>query len=828
MERKILNYWLMGLLAVSVAVGTASCKDDDDASQDSVEQRELDEAAQADKFWRVAGQLVGISQATDDYRSKTFEPTIGTPKDDDATVRIIATNDAETAAERFASLVGLTADDGSAIDETTPSYTWSDPAVGTLTYTKTQDGTSLATVDVSIRQIPSLRQLVYMTPEQMGLNAEYSTCYYRFGDVIKRTRRDHVAEYWICVRPSFQPEGKGESHWISVSPLPAENIETYAASNGNTYTMPTKISDNSEQMQNLAEMLYAINAPDDWADNIGRNPKTLFSKGIRMFHDFDKKKIDYHSAAFWKRVDDMWMNPVGGVKDMWMLLFGLEKSDFYDMIEKNGLHLMYDGYSWKWSISNDLTLYERVYTNGSKTESNMHKVKKSSITRQVVNKRNHDDDIHFDVLHQYTVAKPYLDNADLTSQSGRKFFDDDACHYIVRNATGAELCKMGGGQYDPKTPITNCEDVYVYNKIYNKDLTKRPETSADILPVYGEYGSICPGTIIQDASGDKWLCYASWYDKEEIGTTADHKARFISLDGLTVSRENIRGTNKPGTFVDNADLVPERWAPVVACVLSQYCQKDGDGASPALVDLRQRVKDAFNVDLSDYEVRRDAYMDYEGERLFGNQEAINIAYEPEGGRLIGTQPYLRFILDSSGLNGRNVLEDWMKYPRLWFFKKYNDGGGRTLDLTHPFLDAGFVTADSPFKADEFSSKVLTDTKQSEGDFTVNNCYTEAFDARLFNSSPSIFKTPYHEPVLVLRHLAFDDPSGDFRGVYEGDPYTIVSKPDDSHAMSLRFGVGVSVLQNANNPGQFPWCLMDGEKFDVGFFTKLPPTPRTGH
>ena len=104
MERKILNYWLMGLLAVSVAVGTASCKDDDDASQDSVEQRELDEAAQADRFWRVAGQLVGISQATDDYRSKTFEPTIGTPKDDDATVRIIATNDAETAAERFASL----------------------------------------------------------------------------------------------------------------------------------------------------------------------------------------------------------------------------------------------------------------------------------------------------------------------------------------------------------------------------------------------------------------------------------------------------------------------------------------------------------------------------------------------------------------------------------------------------------------------------------------------------------------------------------------------------------------------------------------------------
>ena len=247
MERKILNYWLMGLLAVSVAVGTASCKDDDDASQDSVEQRELDEAAQADRFWRVAGQLVGISQATDDYRSKTFEPTIGTPKDDDATVRIIATNDAETAAERFASLAGL---DEGIVSEETASYTWSDPAVGTLTYTKTQDGTSLATVDVSIRQIPSLRQLVYMTPEQMGLNAEYSTCYYRFGDVIKRTRRDHVTEYWICVRPSFQPEGKGESHWISVSPLPAENIETYAASNGNTYTMPTKISDNSEQMQN--------------------------------------------------------------------------------------------------------------------------------------------------------------------------------------------------------------------------------------------------------------------------------------------------------------------------------------------------------------------------------------------------------------------------------------------------------------------------------------------------------------------------------------------------------------------------------------------------
>jgi len=377
--KKILNFWLLAALLCGLSMSVTSCKDDDNGltAEQQAEKQQGEQLEKAAKFWNVVGQLVGTNNTPDDYASQTFEPTIGEPLSGNATVRQVATNDLEAAAQRFCNLAGLP--EGTVTQETA-AYTWSDPDVGSLTYTKSTDDKSLATVDVNIRQVPALRQLVYLTPEQAGHNANWTTCYYRFGDVISRVRTDDgVREFWVCVRPSFEPEGKDKSHWISLSPLPSDKLMVYKASNGNTYKLPKLLGVNNEQMGNLAEMLFAMLNPEQWQENISYNPyKSVFNKGVPMFHDFDKSKIKYNSKHFWARVATGWDNTqvdltTGNRVNLWKAIFGNthEWMDRLYIQDKMPLNLICSSSSWNTWTSNSPTIYETVFTNGADKESNM-------------------------------------------------------------------------------------------------------------------------------------------------------------------------------------------------------------------------------------------------------------------------------------------------------------------------------------------------------------------------------------------------------------------------------------------------------------------------
>jgi hypothetical protein len=488
MKTKLTKMLLMAAVIFWFSLNVTSCKDDDDDNNGNEEQQMVEQAEKASAFWNVVGQLVGGTQVTDDYKNRTFEPMIGEAKDGNATIRIIATNDISSAAERFANLVGL--DDGIVTAETA-TYTWSDPDVGTLVYTKTTNGSSLATVDVSIRQVPGLQQLVYMTPEQMGTNANFTTCFYRFGDIIKRVRQDDkVNEYWICVRPSFDPEGKGESHWVSLSPLPKQNIEEHRTSGNAVYRLPTKLVTNEEHMLNLAEMLYAITNPKQWEQNVKNNySEGLFGiNGMRMFHDFHKKNLEYHSSLFWDRVATGWsqikVNVKGTEKDIFELLFDRSKEELKgDLTGENGLHLLHKGYSWWWSMNGDLTLYDFNVKNGDGKKANMHDYNYDKVTTQVLytNPSEFSRNILVDVISQYTEESPHLDDQKLkANDEDFGFFDDECYHYFIRHATGSELAKIGGGQYNKNESISGFTNVYVYNKRYNIDLSKTPENEDDI------------------------------------------------------------------------------------------------------------------------------------------------------------------------------------------------------------------------------------------------------------------------------------------------------------------------------------------------------------
>ena len=121
----------------------------------------------ASRFWEVVGQLVSPFDITTDYEGKYFEPTLGTPSPADPLTRIVSTNSLRAAVDRFNNLTGAD------ITTSTSTHTWNNKDVGSLTWNKTTDGSSWATVDVNIPQVPRLRRIVYQSKEQGNENGSF-------------------------------------------------------------------------------------------------------------------------------------------------------------------------------------------------------------------------------------------------------------------------------------------------------------------------------------------------------------------------------------------------------------------------------------------------------------------------------------------------------------------------------------------------------------------------------------------------------------------------------------------------------------------------------
>ena len=165
-------FLLMAALVCCLSLSVTSCKSDDDNNSDDegvvFTDGPQDEDETAAKFWNVVGELVDNDDITADYKGKTFDPIIGVEDPDNPQVRIVYTNSPELAAERFAHLVDI---DPQLVTEETPSYTWNDPDIGTMTYTKGDGNTSWATVDVKIQQVPKLEKIIYRSIAQGDENA---------------------------------------------------------------------------------------------------------------------------------------------------------------------------------------------------------------------------------------------------------------------------------------------------------------------------------------------------------------------------------------------------------------------------------------------------------------------------------------------------------------------------------------------------------------------------------------------------------------------------------------------------------------------------------
>jgi len=458
--KKKLYGGLTAVLALCLTFTLAGCKDDKEPSEEEKQQQAEEQAdkdmADAATFWSVVGQLTDTPMP-DNWQNATYEPSIGEPDGTNSAVRIVNCADEESAAASASDLLGTS------ITTATQSYTYQNDLVGTLTYHKT-GGSSLATVDVSIQQMPGLSQIVYKTPEQIGENASFKgTAYYRFGDVVKKLNKDGEYDYWICVRPCLSFVSKTDSHWMTLSKLPSDYLKSQEKTvNGNKFKhqMPKNLANNSDHMQNMAEMVYAMTCPTDWAYNLGTNKG--YQK-LKYFKDLNYEKyFKYNNEWFFTKVANGWEAHDG---DLFQTIFGLSREDLKAHVQAKGFAMVYGNATIS---SNDITLTVYKY-DGTNLK-----------TKSSVKSTGKWDYAAFDI--NQLMSKHYIDNEMVVADDGR--------YWVARYATGETLAKGADAtKFDTYKKMPNCEDVFVYNRdVEHFDMTE--ETLKATEPkVAGEHGN---------------------------------------------------------------------------------------------------------------------------------------------------------------------------------------------------------------------------------------------------------------------------------------------------------------------------------------------------
>ena len=510
--KKTTNWMLMALLTVGLGMNLASCKEDE-MSEEEKEWREADPyekgSEEALDFWTVISQLTDLQTLPNDWKTATFEPTIGTASETDPYTRIVVVQDVAEAIAAYSCLIGLA--------ESLPDYTsgnnYSNNRVGTLNYARSRDGQSVATVEVNIKQLPKLKKIVYMTPEQIGDNASLTgSAYYHFGDVVSRVRpEDGETEYWICVNPASHLTGKTVSHWISVSDLPAKNVYTWTRSDEVDVVLPTAICSKYTYIHDFAELVYALTHPDQYFANLGQNTS------LTIFSGFSRKNLNYINQWYFARIDRAWQEK------------GLYSQVLYttndELKNRQELDIFCKGYSWVMGKTG--TLYTYTYS-GPNWKTATWK------------KRTYDFK---------DTGKPAF-NIHLWGIAGKGNSNWEPHNaYVVRYATGEMLCKMAGAAYDWKTALSGCTDVYVYNKYFypelpshQYDLNKEPEiltgdkpmkevAKEDIGKVLAKNGKIYIDAAAAERDGTKAVAM--------IVATKYDNFRFTKYDGSAADASGL-------------------------------------------------------------------------------------------------------------------------------------------------------------------------------------------------------------------------------------------------------------------------------------------------
>ncbi len=197
--KKTFRFALMAALTVGLSFAATSCKDDDKSDNNNggnggneVETIEGMSALEDDQLADLICKWTDTNYSDltgSAWRSKTFDATVGLALDESRPgVRTMPVGTVEQADQYAVDCFNTLG-----IDSDNPNgFTFSDALVGTVSYSHGgSDASVLATINVDVKQIPSLQQirLVKQLPENAG-----GAPYYELGDVVRYKNR-----LYICV-----------------------------------------------------------------------------------------------------------------------------------------------------------------------------------------------------------------------------------------------------------------------------------------------------------------------------------------------------------------------------------------------------------------------------------------------------------------------------------------------------------------------------------------------------------------------------------------------------------------------------------------------------
>ena len=456
---------LMATLVCGLSMTVTACSDDDDDNNGQEQRSDIDplDNDEAHTAWRWLCALTNADGLDANWKSKTWEPTVGEPSENNEYTRIVVVETLDEAKVNFASIADKEP------SELAGKVTVSGGAAGTMTWEPSAAGAeNLAVVTVNSRIMPHLQKLVYCTADQVGSNGVIfgnnmkGTPYYRFGDVI----RDADGYYWVCVRPCFAAndedkdlykDTKGDSHWINIfnadesgdkKPIPAtyvkkdwNNLKKY---DYQTILLPTGLPYDREHIFNLTQLIWALLDPAKYQTICANNTQSALGG---FPYKYNGEKFLKAVSAYWDEKDE------DGIT-IWERLFNLTHEQMQGLKQ---MDFMYKGYSWKWGNSGNIWSYESEGRNGDGYKAAYSG--KESNDEEEVNFVESGFDINHFAGAPNSQSLPY---AQFNS------YGTNITHgiWVVRYMRGDKL--MTGGKFSYYNKITsskgNVKDVYRYNE----------------------------------------------------------------------------------------------------------------------------------------------------------------------------------------------------------------------------------------------------------------------------------------------------------------------------------------------------------------------------
>ncbi|MBR4898023.1 MAG: hypothetical protein IKZ48_04475 [Prevotella sp.] len=806
MKKNAFNLWLLTALVCGLSLSVTSCKDDDNEDNGTNSERVTTEAeteeAVAAYNWLV--NMTDIEDFTDDWASKTYEPTIGVESKNETNTRVVVVADIDYAKMNFASISGMSVDQLS----TTQSQTID--GVGTLIWTPSaKDANNLATVDVNTKLIPHLSKIVYCTVDQMGENGNPydGTAYYRFGDVIE----DAQGYYWVCVKPAFgtgkAPQQQG--YWINilnrdpnngksskgtVPEIPTKNIKDYNPKgtkwDGNTVKLPTLLNSTWEHVHNLSNLVWALLNPEAYKKAVGNN-------GIGL-GGYDYK---YNGAKFCERVANQWAQ-----KGIWEKLFN---RSYEQMQQMQYLNFFYNGYHWNVGTTAGVWIsstkgYETKFSSSKGADDTLFEMEAKGAGFDI---RRYCSDPAQNEACASSGTKGFAPAKQFTGTEG---------YWVVRQKTSSDIVGMSNishpSVYDN---LKNTAEIYRYNQAYSimvgSESAVEVEESIDDGVASNAYtdgrGTYMVGDVVEDENECRWICING--SPNFVGTypTTDHTAWFVSFD------QDIYDAPEAYGIVDEDEL------PEAACRLALFFRSlrtypRGYSCTLApnseLGKIGQHILDYAGVDVRKLATLRDSvwtFTNNKDQKQYSSSSTsffFTMAYN--GGNFSREQPIARLVLDNTqaGSERGHCYAKSNKAIDIWrtlLYKHYETYDPDRVTMTDDEASVGMTKWQAvwPLTTDRMCLKDVTSQamidKYAKADKWQTHPRTKAesdadFAAYCWSSKDNDFMTSMtslqNERVLIFRVMKVTDNGGKTPNLVsqDGRRLSVVHLQNDREAYQL--------------------------------------------